>query len=626
MVNNKKKTKQQKQAKVTTTGNANENTSSKGNESVSIVTVTQLKRFSTIKLTLQHIIAQKYKNIIEWVIVEGSNSLDDCLLSEQNIKELSLLLDIPIVYILGYTTDPAGNKYFNDNKLGQLRNLGNQACKGDITVCMDDDDYYPPTRVSHVVEKFNSSKALIAGCSAKYLYDYGLQKMYLFKPFGPNHSTNDCMAWRKEYLLENSHDPTKSNAEEASFTKTFANQMVQLDARHTIIGSSHTMNTFSKKEICIFASIGIYPNASIVSDSEIFMSDELLKTYTDIFNVRTDSEYDIIYYTGGTSIDWEPNDPSLGGSEQAVVNLSESWVRMGKKVAVYGKITINKHNGVDYFDWKTFDFTKNYSTVIMWRAAGINCLLQFPVVCKKLYADFHDNMFSFRFDFKKYSHKIDCVFLKSEYHLDCYIKELGRPKEYQIIPNGIRVNKFEIEPSGIHRNPYRFCYCSCYTRGLMELLANVWPYIYRNEPRAELHVYYGMAQIQDENFLKQMSTFLAQPGVMDHSRQSVDMIIREKYQSTFHLYISNTDREIDCISIRESLVAGCIPLISDFGVFAKREGLRFKLENTQEAYSSIIRGILGLMQKPDFIELCRERFKRSDTIRDWDSVAEEWLI
>lgn len=32
------------------------------------------------------------------------------------------------------------------------------------------------------------------------------------------------MAWKKEYLDNNTHDPTKEMAEEASFTKTFQNQ------------------------------------------------------------------------------------------------------------------------------------------------------------------------------------------------------------------------------------------------------------------------------------------------------------------------------------------------------------------------------------------------------------------
>ena len=608
-------------------GKKSKNVKVKQESTVSIITINQLKRQETIKVCLEHVFNQTYKNIIEWVIVEGSSNLEDCLENEKNIILLKEKFD-KIIYIPGYTTDSSGINVFNNNKLGALRNLGNCACKGNITVVFDDDDYYPPTRVSHAVEMLSDSKCLIAGCSGKYLYDYCLQRMYTFKPFGPNHSTNDCMAWKKEYLLENSHDPTKEMAEEASWTKSFENPMVQLDPRHVIVSSSHYQNTFNKREICVFACIGIYPNANSIEIGNL-LPKKYLERYKELYNVPSESEYDIVYFTGGTSIEWDPSDQSLGGSEQAVVNLAQEWTKLGKRVAVYGKLKNGGNlNGIDYLDWKTFDFDKNYQTVILWRLAGINCMLQFPVKTKNLFVDLHDNIYTFRFDYNRWSHKIDRIFFKSEYHLECYETELGKldPSKAVIIPNGIRVEQFNKEPAGILRNPYRFCYCSCYTRGLVEILMYIWPFIYKYEPRAEFHVYYGMVHVQDPNFKEQMAILLSQPGVMDHGRQPMDLVIREKWQSTFHLYITDTTGEIDCISIRESLVSGCIPLLSNFGVFAKREGLRFKLDRTdQQSYLNISQGILNLLQKPDFIYMCRNRFKDSSTIVTWEQIAKEWI-
>ena len=134
-----------------------------------------------------------------------------------------------------------------------------------------------------------------------------------------------------------------------------------------------------------------------------------------------------------------------------------------------------------------------------------------------------------------------------------------------------------------------------------------------------------MNQVQDQKFREHMQLLLSQPGVMDHGRQPMDLIIREKWQSNFHLYITDTIGEIDCISIRESLVAGCIPLLSDFGVFAERDGLKFKLDKTPENYTSIAQGIINILKKPDFIEMCRNKFKESPTITSWKQTAEEWL-
>ena len=119
---------------------------------------------------------------------------------------------------------------------------------------------------------------------------------------------------------------------------------------------------------------------------------------------------------------------------------------------------------------------------------------------------------------------------------------------------------------------------------------------------------------------------MGQPGVMDHGRRPVDEIAKEKWKSSFHLYITDTNQEIDCISIRESLVCGCIPLISNSGVFKDRDGLHFELKNkTQQDYQCIASGILNILKKPDFIELVRQQLSKSKTIMDWKTIAEQWL-
>ena len=596
---------------------------------VSIVTVTQIKRQDTIQLTAEHIDNQNYKNIIEWVIVEGSKTIEDCLANEEYIKTLKC--KYPIVYVPGHTLG-----VYNGAHLGELRNLTNKNSKGDIIVVMDDDDWYPKTRVDHAVSMLVNGKAEIAGCSNKYLYDYDLELLLHFKQFGPNHSTNDCFAYKRSYLENNSYDPTKDMAEEASFTKQFANPMVQLDPKHTIVGSSHSYNTFSKKEICITSCLlrnptnpqegNMYPMAFKPEETaKEIMGEVMFEKYNSIFIKPTQDLFDISYYCGGTSIDWDPTSQSLGGSEQAVVNLSTEWVKMGKKVAVYAKITKEcNFKGVEYLDWKKFPFHNEHKVVILWRMAGVNCGLPFKLRTKQLFVDYHDNNFQFRHPYTPYTDKINKIFFKSEFHLEEYRKVHPIEQERTaVIPNGIRVSDFG-NADTVTRDPYRFCYASCYSRGLMELLAYVWPVIHQNEPRAELHIYYGIQSIEDPNMKQQLTCLMGQPGVMDHGRRPVDVIAREKQLSTFHLYITDCAGETDCISIRESLVAGCIPLISNTGVFKNRDGLHFNLEKNPQCYQGIASGILNLLKKPDFLEMCRQQFKNSKTIMDWHAIAEQW--
>ena len=204
---------------------------------VSIITISQYARRECLQNLSMLIKAQIYPTIVEWVIVEGSRTEADAVKNAPLIKMLKI--DIPITYV----------PYQYGQALSDLRNAGNAACKGDIIVCMDDDDYYPPTRVSHAVYRLQNSTALIAGCSKAYIYFYLTGQFFKFKSFGPNHSTNNCLAYKREYLQNHQHLPGLSKAEESSFTDDFKEPMEQLDPMKTIVISGHGTNTVDKSLI-----------------------------------------------------------------------------------------------------------------------------------------------------------------------------------------------------------------------------------------------------------------------------------------------------------------------------------------------------------------------------------------
>ena len=227
------------------------------NPTVSIITITQYGRFESFKILFNMIQSQTYQNITQWTIIEGSKTIVD---SEKNMELICDFIknkfntSITSITIIPFPTKP----------IGELRNYGNNKCIGDIIVCMDDDDYYPPTRVSHTVEQLmhpSNPNYLISGSSVIYIYDFFLGKLYKYDSkgiFGPYHSTNNCMAFKREYLQNNQHDNTAINAEERSFTKNFTNEMVQLDPLQTIICISHSSNTFNKRNLCIGGSLGLF--------------------------------------------------------------------------------------------------------------------------------------------------------------------------------------------------------------------------------------------------------------------------------------------------------------------------------------------------------------------------------
>jgi glycosyltransferase involved in cell wall biosynthesis len=231
--------------------------------SVSLLTITQLSRNKCILNLCDFIKDQTYKNIIEWVIVEGSPLETDAELNKDFImNKLSSLSNIPIKYI----------DYQLNSKLSDLRNIGNMSCNGDIIVCLDDDDYYFPERVEDAVIRLQNSSKQIAGCSNVYMYHYVLNKLYQFNSFGKNHSTNNCFAYKKEYLLRHSHKPGLIRGEEMSFTNDFTEPMIQLDPHKCIIVSSHNSNTFDKTVLCVKENKQIREITNIDEEYMIFPS------------------------------------------------------------------------------------------------------------------------------------------------------------------------------------------------------------------------------------------------------------------------------------------------------------------------------------------------------------------
>tara|TARA_B110001450_G_scaffold255703_2_gene283951 strand:+ start:8756 stop:9958 length:1203 start_codon:yes stop_codon:yes gene_type:complete len=170
------------------------------------------------------------KEKMEWIIIDdGTDKIKD------------LVINIPQV------------KYFDyDNKmpLGEKRNLMHSKCSGDIYIYIDDDDYYPPERVSHAVEKLLSKPdVLCAGSSELYIFFKHIQKMYQFGPYGPNHATAGTFAFKKELLNDSAYENTACLAEEKHFLKNYTIPFIQLDPMKTILVVSHEHNTFDKREL-----------------------------------------------------------------------------------------------------------------------------------------------------------------------------------------------------------------------------------------------------------------------------------------------------------------------------------------------------------------------------------------
>jgi glycosyltransferase involved in cell wall biosynthesis len=206
---------------------------------VSLCTPT-FNRRPFVKSMIQCFNHQTYpKDRIEWIIVDdGTDKIED------------LVSHIPQVKYL---------KFDEKMTLGKKRNVLNDTAKGDIIVYMDDDDYYPPERITHSVEMLQKTpNALCAGSSEMFIYFKHINKMYKFGPYGPNHATAATFAFKKELLLRTRFDESSSVAEEKKFLKDYTIPFVQLDSKKSILVFSHIHNSFDKKEL-----LQTLPNSTI---------------------------------------------------------------------------------------------------------------------------------------------------------------------------------------------------------------------------------------------------------------------------------------------------------------------------------------------------------------------------
>lgn len=170
------------------------------------------------------------KNRMEWIIIDdGTDKIEDLVITHPNVKYF---------------------KYDTKMTLGKKRNLLHEKSIGDILVYMDDDDYYPPERVSHAVDKLLSNDSVLcAGASEIYIYFKHINQMYQFGPYGPNHATAGTFAFKRRLLEDNKYDDTACLAEEKAFLKNYTIPFIQLDPRKTILVFSHQHNTFDKRKL-----------------------------------------------------------------------------------------------------------------------------------------------------------------------------------------------------------------------------------------------------------------------------------------------------------------------------------------------------------------------------------------
>lgn len=163
--------------------------------------------------------------------------LDD---SEHSNEDLIAMMVDPALCTVRYVHSP------ERLDLGKKRNMLNEMAKGDYIICFDDDDYYPPNKLSAQVAAMQENNALFSGSDTIYIWYSHLDKIYQTHAFGERHALNGTFGYHRNFLKNHRYEDNAVLAEEQAFLNNFTAPVQQIDPRQAILCISHSANTYDK--------------------------------------------------------------------------------------------------------------------------------------------------------------------------------------------------------------------------------------------------------------------------------------------------------------------------------------------------------------------------------------------
>jgi hypothetical protein len=346
------------------------------------------------------------------------------------------------------------------------------------------------------------------------------------------------------------------------------------------------------------------------------------------FRAKRWAEKSIVYYCPPTDTEPWTGDSlktGIGGSQIAVIYLTQHWVQKGFEVTVYNNCQAHSgiYESVKYVDYRHFNPQDKFSHLIVWRMPW---RMAFPNQAKKVYLDVHETLIPEQRSRAKVN-QYDRIFLKSEYQRKLFSDTPDT--QAIVIPNGVEETYTNLLANP--KSPHRLIYASNYSRGLEQMLEYGWPLIHQAIPQAELHVYYGWSTPKKKveeyhQWRKKMESLLEQPNVFEHGRVGQQALMLAKASSAIHYY-GCTFEEIDCISIRESALVGAVPVTTDYAVFQEKKYCikvsgNPKLPETQKELAS---KIIALLQEPHYLEELRSSYAQMAQQETWQRISDKWL-
>ena len=182
--------------------------------------------------------------------------------------------------------------YLEEMSIGKKRNVLCELAKGDIIVFMDDDDFYPIDKVSHIVDHLWLSKFMVSGSSIMHVYYICYDAIFRYGPYNVKdnkvyHTTCGTMAFKKEYFKDHKF-PDSYSGEEKIFLDNWNTEVLQLDSLKSILCIAHLDNKIDKHK---FIKTGIKTDISL---SKIIINKIDIEFYSKLLFTQSDGEFSIL--------------------------------------------------------------------------------------------------------------------------------------------------------------------------------------------------------------------------------------------------------------------------------------------------------------------------------------------
>ena len=143
-------------------------------------------------------------------------------------------------------------RIYEPKTIGTLRNRCLEIALeqgADYIVFWDDDDYYPPTRISSGVDALEKDpKADISASSKMYILLTRENVLMTVGPYGPKHGTAATFTIRRRYA-EAHRFLDKAKGEELDFTDRWHANLIQVKSEDSIVVMGHSRNTVDKSDL-----------------------------------------------------------------------------------------------------------------------------------------------------------------------------------------------------------------------------------------------------------------------------------------------------------------------------------------------------------------------------------------